>query len=207
MRVWISAAVLLGGLTLLHGVSHGETITPHRPLEEFPMVLDGWQGHEVPLAERIVEAAGVDEYLNRYYVAPSGRMVALYVGYYGSQKTGDLIHSPKNCLPGAGWEPVRAGRQIIRRGDEPPVEVNEYLIEKGLDRRLVLYWYQGRGRIIASEYWGKVWQVVDAVTRRRTDAALVRLVTPVNTDPDQARKDLVEFARRSQEGLREFIPD
>lgn len=206
-RVLITVGVLVAGVILLQGLSHGEPVLANRPLRELPLSLNGWQGEERPFQDRIVQALAVDDYVNRLYKDEAGRPVALYVGFYGSQRTGDTIHSPKNCLPGAGWQPVRAGRLRVTLDGGAPVEINEYLIEKGLERQLVLYWYQGRGRVVASEYAGKVWLVMDAITRNRTDGALVRLVAPVQEDEEEARSRLVRFARDFYPKLGEFIPN
>ena len=126
----------------------------------------------------------MDEYLNRVYVAPDGREAGLYIGYYRSQRQGDAIHSPQNCLPGAGWESVKAGTLTIpiERGTGVAprrIEVARYVIQKGLDRALVLYWYQSHGRVIAGDYRAKIFSIIDAVRLNRTDAALVRIVTPI----------------------------
>ncbi len=206
-RVLITAGVLVGAFVLLHGVSHGERISLHRPLREVPLALGDWKGREWPLEQPIVEVLGVDDYLNRVYVDGSGNSLGLYVGYYSSQRTGDTIHSPKNCLPGSGWEPVRSGRLTIEVPDRPPIVVNEYLVEKGLERDLVLYWYQGRGRVVASEYWGKVWTVVDAITRNRTDGALVRLFIPTRDGDAKARSRAVEFVQTLYPRLSAYIPN
>ena len=115
------------------------------------------------------------------------------MGYYGSQKTGDTIHSPKNCLPGAGWDPVRSGFATISAAGGRQIVVNEYVIQQDEDKQLVFYWYQGRGRVIASEYAGKFWMVGDAISRNRTDGALVRLNTPINDNEASARARLVSI--------------
>ena len=109
------------------------------------------------------------------------RWSSLYVGYHASQRHGDSIHSPMNCLPGAGWQPVQSERVRIDVGDRAMI-VNRIIIQKGEERQLVLYWYQGRGRIIADEYASKAYQLLDAFRTRRTDAALVRIVSPVDRD-------------------------
>lgn len=206
-RVLITVGVLVAGVILLQGLSHGEPVLANRPLRELPLSLNGWQGEERPFQDRIVQALAVDDYVNRLYKDEAGRPVALYVGFYGSQRTGDTIHSPKNCLPGAGWQPVRAARLRVALDGGAPVEINEYLIEKGLERQLVLYWYQARGRVVASEYAGKVWLVVDAITRNRTDGALVRLVAPVAEGEEEVRARLLRFARDLYPQLGEFIPN
>ena len=105
------------------------------------------------------------------------------IGYWQSQKQGDTIHSPQNCLPGAGWLPVSQGQLTMPRpGGEGTISVNRYVIQKGLDRQMVLYWYQSHGRIVASEYWGKVFLVTDAVRLNRTDGAVIRVITPIIGD-------------------------
>jgi EpsI family protein len=175
--------------------------------DQLPMSMDGWQGRNDPLAEQIVTALGVSDYVNRSYMSRGGQPVDLYVGYYQSQRTGESIHSPKNCLPGSGWEPVRAGRLTIPMAAAPAIVVNEYLVEKGTAQYLVLYWYQAHGRVIASEYSGKAWLVFDAITRNRTDEALVRVVTSTKNGEDQARAHAVQFVQSLFPRLDEFIPD
>jgi EpsI family protein len=167
---------------------------PRVSLANLPLQIGDWHGRDDrPLSPEMVEAAGVDEYINRLYVTPSRRAVSLYVGYYASQRQGDTIHSPQNCLPGAGWQPVVSTRRAFSTPDAA-VEVNDVLIQKGLDRAEVLYWYQGRGRTIASEYANKLWLMLDAARLHRTDGALVRIIAPVASDPAGARADAVAFA-------------
>ncbi len=171
------------------------------------MAMGGWLGQDDPLEARIVSALGVSDYAHRAYMRSGGQPVDLYVGYYKSQRTGETIHSPKNCLPGAGWEPVRAGRLTIPMAAAPTIVVNEYLVEKGPAQYLVLYWYQSHGRVIASEYSGKAWLVFDAITRNRTDAALVRVLTTTRNGEDQARARAVQFVQVLYPRLNTFIPD
>ena len=138
-----------------------------------------------PLTEEVLEELRVTDYTTRYYTK-AGQGVSLYVGYYDSQRQGASIHSPLNCLPGAGWLPLEQGRRRLSvpsaDGTSREIEVNRVLIQRGLDRQLVLYWYQSHGRVVASEYWGKVYSVADAIRYNRTDAALVRLVAPVRAE-------------------------
>jgi EpsI family protein len=205
-RILVTAGLLVAATALLHNLTHGERKPPHRPLREFPLALGNWQGADSPMVPQIVKAVGVDDYVNRVYANRSGEPVVFYVGYYESQRTGDWVHSPKNCLPGAGWAPVSAGRLTIEVAGHPIV-VNRYLVEKGLEQEFVLYWYQARGRVIASEYWGKVWLVADAITRNRTDAALVRISTPLVDDEERAQNRAVEFAQAAYPHLNQFLPD
>ena len=178
-----------------------------QPLGQLPLAMNGWLGQDDPLEARIVSALGVSDYVNRGYISGGEPPVGLYVGYYQSQRTGETIHSPKNCLPGAGWEPVRAGRLTIPMLTSPAIIVNEFLVEKGPAQYLVLYWYQSHGRVIASEYSGKAWLAFDAITRNRTDAALVRVLTSTTNGEEQARARVVGFVQALYPRLNTFIPD
>jgi EpsI family protein len=206
-RLWITAALLMGSFVLLNSVSHGERIIPRQPLAQLDYGLGEWSGKEQPLPEETQKAVGVSDYTHRIYQARGGPPIELYVGYYASQRTGDTIHSPKNCLPGAGWEPVHAGYIKIPVGSGREIQVNEYLIQQDQNRQLVFYWYQGRGRIIASEYLGKFWMVVDAISRNRTDGALVRLNTFTNDDETAARSRLIAFTQVLSAPLDKLIPN
>jgi EpsI family protein len=206
VRPLIAAGILLSAFLLLNSLSHGEPIVPRQQLHALPYELATWRGQEVPFSKRIIEAVGVSDYTNRVYFDQSNVPVHLYVGYYASQRTGDTIHSPKNCLPGAGWDPVQSGYLRIPIFDQEDIVVNKYVIEKDLDKQLVLYWYQGRGRIIASEYSGKLWMMVDAISRNRTDGALVRLVTPMNDGESHAQARLSLFTRALFPALDSLIP-
>lgn len=208
VRFSIVIAVLLGGTVLLHAMSHGEPIMARQPLKNLPYQIGNWQGKEDPLEERIVQAVSVTDYTNREYISSSAAPVELYIGYYASQRTGDTIHSPKNCLPGAGWDPIQSGYTTIPAGNGTEITVNEYVIAQGLNKELVFYWYQGRGRVVASEYWGKFWMIHDAITRNRTDGALVRLIAPItDNNTAEAKATLVKFTQMIFPHLSEFIPN
>ena len=207
VRLWITAGVLLGSSALLHAVSHPEPSVPRRPLGELPYSLGTWKGQERSMEERIVQALGVSDYVNRVYSDPWDAGVQLYIGYYASQRTGDTIHSPKNCLPGAGWEPIHSGYVTLSVPGGSKIVVNEYVIQQDLDKRLVFYWYHGRGRVIASEYYGKFWMVADAISRNRTDGALVRLITPMNDGEANAHARLVTFTQVLFPHLDDLIPN
>jgi EpsI family protein len=207
IRLWITAVVLLSAFVMLHTASHGETIAPREPLRNLPYSLVSWKGVEQPLDARTIQAVGVSDYTNRVYADQADANVLLYIGYYASQKTGDNIHSPKNCLPGDGWDPIRSGYATIPIPSGPPIVVNEYVIQRDTDQDLVFYWYQGRGRVIASEYSGKVWMVADAISRNRTDGALVRLITPITDGEANARTRLANFTQVLFPHLDGFIPN
>jgi len=216
LRTLIVAACLLGGSFYLTHASRAETVPPREPLASLPMNLDGWTGRRDPdLDAKIVAVLGVDDYIVRQYSRGATLPVGLYVGYHTSQRQGDTMHSPLNCLPGAGWQPLEQGRVTITvpgrgdRGEAPhPIEVNRVIIAKGLDRQLVLYWYHSHKRVVASEYWGKVYTVLDAVRYNRTDGALVRVIAPVvNEDDLGAETRATEFVAALFPYLRRHFPN
>jgi EpsI family protein len=190
-RAAVAAFCVLAATVYLAITLRAEPTPIREPLARLPLELDGWRGAVEPeFSEDIVTQLGVDEYIVRTY-ATDAAVVGLYVGFYGSQRQGDTIHSPLNCLPGAGWVPIEQARTAIpvRRapeGSDRIIEVNRFVIQKGLDRQMVFYWYQSRDRVVASEYWGKVFTVLDAIRYNRTDAALVRVTVPIGSD-DGAR--------------------
>ena len=207
IRLRITAAVLVGAFVLMHTVSHGESIIARQSLRELPYTLGDWTGEDHTLQERIVQAVSVSDYTNRvYFEAGADAPVELYIGYYASQRTGDTIHSPRNCLPGAGWDPVRSEIAKISLPGGRQILVNEYVIRRDQNKQMVFYWYQGRGRVIASEYAGKFWMVADAISRNRTDGALVRLVTSLDDGEEKARARLVSFTQILFPHLDELIP-
>jgi EpsI family protein len=151
---------------------------PQRTIAGFPLSLGEWRSAgDVPFTGTIESVLGVDEYVNRVYRNAQGDELGLYVGYYRMQRQGAAIHSPLNCLPGAGWQPVSSER--VSLGDAAGPLVNRVVVQKGEAQQLVYYWYQSSGRVIASEYWSKFYLVSDSIVRRRSDAALVRIVEPV----------------------------
>lgn len=187
-----------------------ERVPLREPLAAFPYGVGEWSGQDAPqLADDVLAVLGVDEYINRYYAQPDGALAGLYVGYYQSQRQGDTIHSPMNCLPGAGWQPVVTGRADIQvAGRTTPIQVNDVVIEKGLDRQVVFYWYQSQGRVVASEYWSKIYLVADAIRFHRSDAALVRVVVPVPASGslEAARQQAREFVRAMFPLLSDHLP-
>jgi EpsI family protein len=208
VRVLIAASTLAGGICLLQATQRPVRVHAHRPMRDFPMVIREWAGKDDVMAESIVKQLKVDDYLYRTYTRPDGMAVQFYIGYFESQRTAEKLHSPKICIPAAGWEPVRSVRTSIELAGRPAV-INEYVIEKDRLRQIVFYWYQARGRTLASEYWTKFWVISDALTRNRTDGALVRAVVPVERGEgeSQARVRALEFVSAIDPWLSQFIPN
>ena len=206
-RVLIASAILALVAVLLATAGQDEAAPVRSALGALPPEMGAWRGQERSLAPEVVEAAGMDDYLNRVYRgAPGTPDVEVYVGYYVTQRTGNTIHSPRNCLPGAGWEPVYSARPELALATGESVRVNEYVIQRASDRRLVLYWYQSNGRVSASEYEAKLWLVWNAIRWNRTDGALVRLITSTQDGEAAARARAMEFAGSFHAQLRGSIP-
>ncbi len=205
-RWWIAIALLLAATIAMAKLPHGAVTELKRPLQTFPLEIADWHGFDQPLTDRITAAAGVDSYISRFYFEPGGDSVGLYVGYYKSQQTGDTIHSPKNCLPGTGWQPLQASEITLRVPDGRAYPANLYIVENEREKLLVLYWYQSHGRIISSEYSAKVYMVIDAIRLNRTDATLVRVTTKLGRDEDKARQLAVSFAEQVIPRLDQIIP-
>ncbi|HET7216522.1 MAG TPA: EpsI family protein [Vicinamibacterales bacterium] len=204
-RAVITAALIVSAGAAVHFASARAATAARSPLSELPLEIDGWRGFEsVPLSDDVVATLGVDDYVNRQY--HRGKLpIATYVGYYASQRSGDTIHSPQNCLPGAGWLPVASGPQRIDAGGTT-VTVTRYDIVKGLDRQVVLYWYQGRGRVISGEYANKGWLMLDAARYGRSDGGLVRLIAPAHGHGDDALREVTAFAAALLPRLPRYLP-
>jgi EpsI family protein len=194
---WMPAVILATGALFTVGIDTQRTLPLRGALAEaVPASLAGAFGENVPLSDDEVRVAGVTMYLMReYHAGPDADgSFSVYVGYYDRQTGGRTIHSPKNCLPGAGWEAL-ASEELQIPTPTGGVPVNRYVLQKGAEQALVLYWYQGRGRVQANEYRVK-WDLLrDAATRQRSDEALVRIVVPIAGHPDAASATATRVAQ------------
>lgn len=190
-RALLASACVVAASVYLTVALRAEPTPIREPLSVLPLEIGGWHGRVEPdFTDEIAQQLGVDEYIVRSYASNEG-LVGLYVGFYASQRQGDSIHSPLNCLPGAGWVPIEQARTVVPVPTTPGgpmrmIEINRFVIQKGLDRQVVYYWYQSHDRVVASEYWAKLYTIVDAIRYNRTDAALVRVTVPIGSD-DGAR--------------------
>ena len=203
-RTLIVTACLIVAALYLARASGAEEVPPREPLVGLPMTFDGWTGRREPdFTPDVLAILGVDDYIIRTYAQRGSVPLGLYIGYHASQRQGDTIHSPLNCLPGAGWQPIEQSHAVIPVRMSPnateltPVEINRVIIEKGIDRDLVFYWYQSHRRVVASEYWAKIYTVLDSVRYSRTDAALVRVIVPITeaTPAGVAEREATAFVQ------------
>lgn len=202
--------VLLAQAAVFYGFSRKEMLPSRRPLEAFALPGSRWlMQQDVQLDEETLKVLNADDILSRVYQnEKTGRVATLFVAYFSTQRTGKAPHSPKNCLPGSGWVPSESGTiQIPVAGEAAPIRANRYIVSRGQNQSLVLYWYQARNRVIASEYSAKIYTVLDSIRYDRSDTALVRVVVPVeNGDTRQATETAISFVQCFFRPLREYLP-
>lgn len=184
---WLPAGILGCGCLLLVSVQRQQAMPLRGSLESLPRHLGIYTGYDQKISADEQAVAGMSDYVLRIFATPDTvSAFSVYVGYYEQQTQGKTIHSPKNCLPGAGWEPISAGRTPLAVGGDT-VMVNRYELVNKNARALVYYWYEGRGRVESSEYRVK-WELLrDAALTGRSEEALVRIVVPITdrmTNPD-----------------------
>lgn len=187
----------------------GETRVERKELKDFPKQIGGWEqaGADQQFDNETLSVLRASDYLLRDYRTKDGRVANFYVGYYASQRDGATYHSPLNCLAGSGWMMSDPARITITPKGKAPFVANRYLIQNGYHKDLLIYWYQGRGRAVASEYWGKIYTVLDSVRLRRSDGAMVRVTIPVGQSETAAREAATDLAANASTVLSEFIPD
>jgi EpsI family protein len=195
-RFVVAAFLLAAAAIFLQAHSHGEVFPPRQTLDSFPEQLGPWTGTDVTIDKEILDVLGPGDFLLRSYQddalddaagsasvpTPAGTAgnsaepnIDLFIAYFRSQRAGDTIHSPKNCLPGAGWAPIDNRRITLSVAGHAPFPANRYIIAKGDTREVVLYWYWAHDRGVASEYWAKYYLVADSIRMNRSDGALVRV--------------------------------
>jgi EpsI family protein len=192
-----------------YGFSRGETQPAYRPLDGFPKQIGPWNMIQQGVMEQEVkEILRADDYITREYAASPQKEADLFVAFFKSTRAGQTPHSPKNCLPGSGWVWTIADTITMTvPGRAAPIEINRYLVSRGEERSLVLYWYQSRDRVVASEYQAAAFVAWDALRYNRTDTSLVRVVVPVrNGKDDVATQTGVGFIQAFFATLRQFFP-
>ena len=177
-----------------------------KSLADFPMQIGTWKGEKSKFDDAIYKVLGVDDSLYVHFYNQRKQTIELYIGYYQSQRRGELIHSPKNCMPGAGWNIASIEPQKLdinnHRGN--PIKVNKVVLKKGAQTQMMFYWFQSRNRVITSEYAQKIFLVWDSITKHRTDESFVRLISPVH-DEQQATRMLTQFSEQIFPILNQYI--
>jgi EpsI family protein len=195
----LTVLLLIQGIVFYAVALRAENTPPVSPLAVFPTEIAGWQMYrDVKIEQETLDILKADDTLNRIYVNPRKEADAfLFIAFFKTQRMGQAPHSPKNCLPGSGFEPVESGPMSIAiPGRIEPIVVNRYLTARGEEKSVTLYWYQSHNRIIAGEFSAKFWLIADSIRYHRSDSSLVKVVVPVrNNDAEAATRTAIEFVQ------------
>jgi EpsI family protein len=183
---------------------------PSEPLSQLPIIIAGWAGSNQQVDQDTLDVLGAGDVLSRVYTrGDQPYPIGLFIAYFPTQRTGQTIHSPKHCLPGAGWVFESSTSVDLTDVNGKPHRVGEYIIAQGAAKQFVIYWYQAHGRSVANEYMAKIRMVVDAIRTNRTDGALVRVITPISSSEDTSAAKIraEKFTMQLAPLLPRFIPD
>jgi exosortase D (VPLPA-CTERM-specific) len=200
--------ILIGGVFVNWLQHRGEVDLERKPLSEIPKQMGIWEqrGEDIRFDSETERVLRASDYVMRDYFSP-GKRVNLYVGYYASRKSGATYHSPQNCLPGSGWE-MKDGQLLqVSTPAGRKFTVNRYIVQRGNHREILIYWYQGRGRVTPSEYEDKIYTSLDSVLRRRSDGAMIRIMTPVGTDEARSLDAAIDLSSQFADTISTFLPE
>lgn len=221
-QFWSVFVLLLATMFLLHARGDVDRVPPSAPLDQVPDTFGRWTGQDLPISAETLEILGKGDFLNRMYTfdgagktaGPSTNTsavppVQLFIAYFPTQRTGQAIHSPQNCLPGSGWTFLSSGVTRFKDDAGKDFKVGDYIISDGRFKQEVFYWYQTHGNSIASDYAAKAHMLIDSIRLGRTDAALVRVITaiPLNETSAQAHARLLAFTKHVTPLLPAYIPN
>jgi EpsI family protein len=205
----ILALALLGQAILFYSASHGESTPLGLPLAAFPSTFGNWRLLQEGVVEQeTLDVLKADDTLIREYALPNGAHANLFMAYFKTQRSGQSPHSPKNCLPGSGWQPDPSQTGIIpvEAGNET-IHINRYLVAKGENESIVLYWYQSQGRVIANEFAAKFYLIADSIRKHRSDTSLVRVVVGVAPGHRDAANDVaIDFVKAAYPVVKSYLP-
>lgn len=211
-RYWIVVFLLATTALVLNGRGDVDKVPQSEPISQMPMHIGPWTSRDEPMDDQVLQILGKGDFLNRIYTVGEGKSavppISLFIGYFPTQRTGQTIHSPQHCLPGAGWTFESSKYTTMQAADGNTYQVGEYVIGNGEQRQFVLYWYQAHGRSVANEYVSKAYLIADAIRLNRTDGALVRVITPIGSAESvaTARERAISFAQQMATQLPRFIP-
>lgn len=180
LRALLPGFVLLAGCAMTFGGTRAQyALRPVAPLAGLLQNTPEYRVENQVVSDEERRVAGMSDYIARIYWRDTTVAFTTYIGYYDQQTQGKSIHSPRNCLPGAGWQILRTGAATVQASDGSHV-INRYILKNGGLQAVVYYWYQGRGRVVANEYAVKLNLLRDAALLGHTEEALVRIVLPVD---------------------------
>ncbi len=210
LRFWIVTLMLAGAALLLQTRGDSDLIPQSESLSQVPQTIAGWAGRDVAIDQETLDVLGAGDFLSRNYTRQGeSQPIGLFIGYFPTQRTGVTIHSPKNCLPGAGWTFESSHYLDLRDATGKSHRVGEYVIANGENRQFVIYWYQAHGRSVANEYMAKIYMVMDAIRLNRTDGALARVITPIGPQggATAAKTRAEAFTAQLAPMLPRFVPN
>ena len=208
---------VMGGLVVaalaFFGVAKAVTvdslfIPERKPFDAVTAEFPGWKSEKKPLTAEVAEQLGADDSIVVNLVSPEGEFVNFYMAYLEAQRDGRSWHSPRQCIPGGGWKIDKHDVVTTKAGDGRRFAYNRMVIANGSDRQLVYYWYDQRGRKVANEFVMKFWLIFDAVARKRSDGAMVRVISPIdnNAGVEAADEKLQRFIGKIEGFLPEYVP-
>jgi EpsI family protein len=217
-KTWAIVVLMAATLVMIYVRGGKDRVPPSEPLAQLPDTINSWHGHDLEISPAVLAVLGHGDFLSREYTATPNRSatgssattmpIGLFIGYFPTQRSGQSIHSPQNCLPGAGWSFDHSGVTQFEAAGRT-YRVGEYLISNGESRDEVLYWYRAQGQDIANDYSAKFHMIVNSIVKDRTDAALIRVMTPVQAGETvaQAHDRVLGFTKSFVPMLGSYIPD
>lgn len=212
IQAWVAVGVLAAAAVPAALLPERVEAVPQRAtFDGFPMQLGAWSGSRQAMEQVYIDALKFSDYVLADYRRTGRAPINLYISYYDSQRKGESAHSPRVCLPGGGWEIEEFGQRtlpgIFSAGGQE-LHTNRAVMALGNNKQLVYYWFQQRGRIITNEYLVKWYLFWDALTRNRSDGAMIRLITPIPAGSEQgADAVLQDFARTLAPRLDRYLPN
>lgn len=206
-RLYTVALILLAVAVFIKVYPFQVRVPLRQSFATFPLAWQGWQGNRGFFSEDIERNLGVQEYMQWDY-QKENQFVNLYVGYYGAQKAGEQIHSPKHCLPGGGMEAVSEAIIMKEVPGYGRLRFVEAVYRHGEERQIFFYWYLMMDEHITNEYWLKLKMVWNSLAHRRNEATFVRLSAAVpGGDKDAAEAVLNGFMNDFLPLLKEYLPE
>ncbi len=206
----VTVILILQGIVFYTVALRAENTPPTAPLASLPTDIAGWQMYQdVKIDQDTQDVLKADDTLNRVYLSPARDASAfLFVAFFKTQRYGQAPHSPKNCLPGNGYEPIESGPITVAvPGRAEPVRINRYLTARGDEKSVTLYWYQSHDRVIAGEFTAKFWLIADSIRYHRSDTSLVKIVVPVRDgNADAATRTAIDFVKAIFSPLSRQLP-
>ncbi len=207
IRYFIVIILISGAIFYSKLMSNGKPVPILISLEEFPKQIDSWSGDVHYFPQAVYDKLGVDDSILIDYKNDNKDTISMYVGYYEDQKKGEMIHSPKNCMLGSGWQPIDVSETDISL-DSKKISVTKLILEKRSQKMIVLYWYQSGNRSIANEYIQRLYFILDSIRYNRTNAAFIRFTSSVQGDDYEGTIHIMEgFIKQVVPVLENFLPN